>query len=69
MDLRMYFQKIRDVEAKIPGTYATVVSLETPDGGKAGLLTDVPRRVAAKMVVDGVATLAVNTKPEQPRKV
>ena len=68
MDLRAYYQKIRDVEAKIPGPYAVVVSLATPDGGKAGMLTEVPRRVAAKMVVDGTATLAVDGESKHSRK-
>lgn len=57
MDLRVYYQKIREAEAKIPGPYALVESIATPDGGKAGLITEVPRRVAAKMVVDGTAKL------------
>jgi hypothetical protein len=58
MDLKNYYQKIRDVEAAIQERFAVVVSLETPDGGKAGTLTEVPSRVAAKMVVDRVARLA-----------
>jgi hypothetical protein len=67
VDLRVYYQKVRDVEATIPGPYASVVSLSTPDGGKPGTVTEVPRRVAAKMVVDGTATLAPQ-KPEPVRK-
>jgi len=67
MDLRVYFQKIRDVEAKIPGPYTTVVSVATPDGGRAGVLTDVPRRVAAKMVVDGTAKLASDGRKESSK--
>jgi hypothetical protein len=62
MDLRHYYQKIRDMETKIEQPYPVVVSLETADGGKAGALTEVPRRIAAKMVVDGFARLA--TPPE-----
>ena len=58
MDLRAYYQKVRDMESKIPGPYALVESIATPDGGKAGMLTEVPRRVAAKMIVDGTAKLA-----------
>jgi len=64
MDLRVYYQKIRDIESKIPGQYAVVVSLPTPDGGKAGTITEVSRRVAAKMVVDGTAKLASDTATE-----
>ena len=62
MDLRVYYQKVRDVEARIPGPYVLVESLATPDGGKAGLLTEVPRRVAAKMIVDGAAKLAQDVR-------
>ena len=58
MDLKNYYQKIRDVEAAIQERFAVVMSLETADGGKAGNLTEVPARVAAKMVVDRVARLA-----------
>jgi len=68
MDLRIYYQKIRDCEAKIPGTFAFVVSTATPDGGKAGVVTEVPRRVAAKMVVDGTARLAVESEVKPVRK-
>ena len=35
-----------------------VVSLETSDGGRAGVLCEVSRTVAAKMIVDGRAVLA-----------
>jgi len=35
-----------------------LVSHETPDGGKEGLLTEVPKEVAAKMIADGRARLA-----------
>jgi hypothetical protein len=69
MDVRNYYQKVRDVEAKIPGQFALVVSLATPDGGKAGLITEAPKRVAAKMVVDGTAKLATEAESKQYRKV
>ncbi len=58
MDLKRYYQKIRDVESTILEPFAVVVSLETPDGGKAGAVTEVPPRVAARMIVDGSARLA-----------
>jgi hypothetical protein len=58
MDLRAYYQKIRDVEAAIPGQYAVVVSRDTGDGGKSGVLVEVTRQVAAKMSVEGSAQLA-----------
>jgi uncharacterized protein (UPF0261 family) len=60
MDLRGYYQKIREVEEKIVEEFAVVVSHATGDGGKAGTLTEVLRRVAAKLIVDGLARLATN---------
>ena len=58
MDLRLYYQKIRDAAAKIEEEFPVLVSRETGDGGKAGTLTEVPRRIAAKMVVEGIAQVA-----------
>ena len=58
MDLRAYFQKIRNIEAEIAEPYVVVVSRETPDGGKPGVKTDVPRGLAAKLIVEDQATLA-----------
>ena len=62
MDLRIYYQKLRDMEAKIPEEFPTVVSRETPDGGKAGTKTQVPRRMAAKLIVEGLADLVAKPK-------
>jgi hypothetical protein len=58
MDLRLYYQKIRDVEAQIADEFPIVVSNETVDGGKAGTKTEVPRRIAAKLLVENLARLA-----------
>jgi hypothetical protein len=58
MDLRLYYQKIREAEAKIGAEFPIVVSKETADGGKVGTKTEVPRRIAAKMLVEGLARLA-----------
>jgi len=58
MDLKIYFQKIRDVEEGISDSDVVMVSEETDDGGRSGIRTEVPKRVAAKMVVEGRARLA-----------
>ena len=58
MDLQVYYRKIRETMDKIEGLFAIVVSLESPDGGKAGVKTEVPKHIAAKMIVDGLARLA-----------
>ncbi len=57
MDLKKYFQKIREVEATIAEPHLLVTSLETADGGKAGIITEVPRNLAAKMIAEGRAAL------------
>ena len=70
MDLRGYYQKIREVESKIADAFAVIMSLETPDGGKAGTQTEVTRSLAAKMIVNGLAKLAeAEDKPtgQRPR--
>jgi hypothetical protein len=58
MDLQMYYQKIREMETKIADEFPLVVSMETADGGKGGTKTEVPRRLAAKLLVEGLARLA-----------
>ena len=70
MDLRGYYQKIREVESTIADAFAVIVSLESPDGGKAGTQTEVTRSLAARMIVNGLAKLAkAGDKPtgERPR--
>lgn len=58
MDLKVYYQKIRDLEQGFQSAYPVVVSLETPDGGTPGVMTEAPPRIAAKMIVEGRARLA-----------
>jgi hypothetical protein len=68
MDLRIYYQKIREVESKIEAEFPVVKSRETADGGKGGTLTEVSRNTAAKLIVDGVAELASGDEMEQFRE-
>ena len=58
MDLRVYFQKIKQLEATIEGAFAVIVSEETPDGGIPGVLTEVYKASAAQLLVEGKARLA-----------
>jgi hypothetical protein len=58
MDLKLYYQKIREVETIISEEFPIIVSRETADGGKEGTKTEVPRRLAAKLIVEGLARLA-----------
>ncbi len=55
MDLRQYYQKISEKEASFKNPYPIVMSLETGDGGKTGVLTEVTPPIAARMVVEGTA--------------
>ncbi len=58
MDLRAYYGKIRETEALLEGEDVVVVSLKTSEGGKAGVRTEVPRGIAAKLIAEGRARVA-----------
>jgi hypothetical protein len=58
MDLKLYYQKLRQAESNISDAHVVVVSQETPDGGRAGVRTEVPKHVAARMLVEGKIRLA-----------
>ena len=55
MDMRVYYRRLKEKEAEIAEDPAVVVSLQTADGGKAGMLTEVSRRNAARLILDGRA--------------
>lgn len=58
MDVKTYYQKIRETEVKIATPYVVLISLPTDDGGRKGVLVEVSRHLAAKMVVEGSAEIA-----------
>ena len=58
MDLRSYYTKVRDAESLLTGESLVVASLETAEGGKEGVMTEVPRRIAAKLIAEGRARVA-----------
>src|SRR4051812_45227787 len=62
MDIRAYFQKLREAQSAIPSECVVMVSTDTPDGGKAGRMVEVGREVAAHMVVDGRGRLATDAE-------
>ena len=68
MDLKQYFRKIRQIEATLSEIFPLVVSLETPDGGKPGLVSEISRELAAKMIVEGRALLASEEEKELYRQ-
>ena len=61
---RVYYQKIREHGARIRASFRSIVSLETPDGGKAGSRRKC-RRLAAKLMVEGLARLATGDEAEE----
>ena len=62
MDLRAYYQTVRETEAGMPSPHVIVVSLATPDGGKPGVVTETPTPIAARMVVEGSARQATEAE-------
>lgn len=60
MDVQLYFQKVRLIEAGFNDPFVIVVSEITPDGGKAGNLTEVTKFAAAKLIVDNKARAATD---------
>jgi hypothetical protein len=68
MDLRGYYRKIRELEATIVEDFPIVRSVALEDGGRSGKLTEVPRAVAARMVVDGSAEIADAEEARQFRQ-
>jgi hypothetical protein len=58
MDLRTYYTKIRQAEELLTGEHIVVVSLETSEGGKPGVRTEVPRAIAARLIAEGRACVA-----------
>jgi hypothetical protein len=68
MDLRAYYQRIRDAAAAIEEPFPIVMSLATADGGKEGMPIEVTRQLAAKMMVEGSARLASAAEARQFRE-
>lgn len=68
MDVKQYYRKVREAEIGIQEEYPLMVSLETTDGGKAGIVSEVSREIAAKMIVEGRAVLATAEERELYRE-
>ncbi len=65
MDLRRYYQELRQKEAEIEGKDIYVVSLATVDGGQAGVITQVPKGIGCRLIVEGKARLATREEAER----
>jgi hypothetical protein len=75
MEIRKYYEKVRQAEASINDLFVVVVSVDSGDGGVAGTATEVSRANAARLMVDGKARLAdpdeakeYHERAEQARK-
>jgi len=64
MDLKTYYSNIREAEARLEGEFIVVISMATPEGGKAGVATEVPRYTAAKLINDLRARVATAEETE-----
>ena len=64
MDVRQYYRKLNETEAGLTDKYPVVVSLETSDGGRAGVTSEVSRQIAAKLLLEGRAVLASAAEKE-----
>ena len=58
MDLKHYFRKFREIEHGLTDPFPVVISLETSDGGREGVVSEVSRETAAKLIVEGRAVIA-----------
>jgi hypothetical protein len=67
MDIRQYFRKLREAEAALTQDFPVVISLETADGGKAGIASEVSRSNAAQLIVEGRAVLATEEQVAEYR--
>jgi hypothetical protein len=56
------------VEANLPGAHVVVISQDTPDGGRAGVPSEVTRAVAAKRIVEGSVRLATPEEADAYRQ-
>lgn len=65
MDLKVYYAKIREAAAGVPGDFAVVVSLDTPDGGRPGVMNEAPKEVAARLIVEGRAKQATAEQAQE----
>jgi hypothetical protein len=68
MNLKTFYQKLKNTEESIPEPFVVLISNATADGGKPGVYTEVSRRVAARLILDGSARLATEEETLAYRK-
>jgi hypothetical protein len=64
MDLSMFYGKVRQQEQAISEPFPIIVSHETGNGGKAGVLAEVARGIAARFIVQGLARIATEQEAQ-----
>jgi hypothetical protein len=68
MDLKIFYQKVREAEMQIADDPTLVVSFETSDGGKDGVVSEVPRAIAARMIVESKVRRATEQQSAEYRQ-
>jgi hypothetical protein len=68
MDLKGYYRRLREKAAELSDGDQMVVSLATADGGVEGVVSEVPKTVACRLLVEGRARLASVEEAEAHRK-
>jgi hypothetical protein len=65
MDLRSYYKKVRDADETLTGEDVVLVSLETAEGGKAGVPTEAPRAIAARLLAELRSRVATDAEARE----
>jgi molybdenum-dependent DNA-binding transcriptional regulator ModE len=65
MDLRSYYKKVREADAALTAKDVVLVSVETTEGGRAGVRTEVPRVIAARLIAELRARIATEDETRE----
>jgi hypothetical protein len=68
MDVRQFYKKIREVQGGIEEAFVFVTSLETSDGGRPGLVSEVSRELAARLLVESRVTRSLQAEIDAYRR-
>lgn len=58
MDMKEFFREVRRIEESIEGDTVITVSLQTKDGGRAGVVNEVSKKIAARTIAESKARIA-----------
>ena len=68
MNIRQYYKERKKIEDSLPNGNVLVVSLQTSDGGREGVMSQIDRRTAATLIVENRARLATDEETASLRK-